>query len=86
MLQEAEEVVTPLVWQQWESELEGHPDREWVQLLIRGIKGGFRLGHDQSKVVLEKKGKSMYDAPQHSDIIREYLVKEVQNRRVWRVE
>ena len=28
----------------------------------------------------------MYDAPQHSDIIREYLMKEVQNRRVWRVE
>ena len=60
MLQGAEEVVTPLVWQQWESELEGHPDREWVQLLIRGIKGGFRLGHDQSKVVLEEKGGSMH--------------------------
>ncbi len=82
----AEEVANPLVWQQWESELDRHPDREWVELLIRGLKGGFRLGHDQSKVVLEEKGGFMYEASQHSDIIREYLEKEVQSRRVWRVE
>ncbi len=86
VLQGAEEVVTPLVWQQCESELDGHPDREWVELLVRGIKEGFRLGHDQSKVVLEETGGSMYEAVQHSDIIREYLEKEVQNKRVWRLE
>ena len=48
----AEEIVTPLIWQSWQSELEEHPDKEWVEFLVRGIKNGFRLGHDQSKVVL----------------------------------
>ncbi len=38
----AEEVVTPLVWQQWERELTDHPDREWVSFLVRGVKEGSR--------------------------------------------
>ncbi len=78
--------MTPLEWQQWERELEGHPDREWVDLLVRGIKEGFRLGHDQTKVVLEERGGSMYEVSQHRGIIKEYLEKEVRSRRVWKVE
>ncbi len=52
----AEKVVTPLLWQRWEKELEENSDREWVEFLIRGIKCGFRLGHDQSKVAIEERG------------------------------
>ena len=37
-------VITPLVWQQWEMELEDHPNKEWVQFLVRGIQQGFRVG------------------------------------------
>ena len=86
MLQGAEEVVTPLVWQQWEKELEDHPDREWVEFLVRGIREGFRLGRDQGAVTLSERGGSMYEASEHRGIIEEYLAKEVQGKRVWRVE
>ena len=82
----AEKVVTPLLWQRWEEELEEHPDREWVEFLVRGIKFGFRLGHDQSKVATEERGGSMYEASQHREIISKYLEEEVQNERVWSVE
>ena len=82
----AEKVVTHLLWQQWEEELEEHPDREWVEFLVRGIKFGFRLGHDQSKVATEERGGSMYEASQHREIISKYLEEEVQNERVWSVE
>ncbi len=85
MLQGAEEVVTPLVWQLWEEELEGHPDREWVELLVRGIKEGFRLGHEESRVVLREGSGTMYEASEHRDIISEYLEREVQSKRVWKV-
>ncbi len=81
-----EKVVTPLLWQRWEEELEEHPDREWVEFLVRGIKFGFRLGHDQSKVATEERGGSMYKASQHREIISKYLEEEVQNERVWSVE
>ena len=82
----AEKVVTPLIWHRWEKDLEEHPDREWVEYLVKGIKGGFRLGHDQNKVALMERGGSMYEAAQHREIINKYLEKEVRNERVWRVE
>ena len=43
----ADVLVMPLVWQRWEEELKDHPDREWVDFLVRGIRDGFRVGHDQ---------------------------------------
>ncbi len=85
MLQGAEEVVTPLVWQQWEEELREHPDREWVEFLVMGVREGFRLGHDQSKVVLKERRGTMYEASHHRGVIHEYLENEVQCRRIWKV-
>ncbi len=85
VLQGAEAVVTPLVWQQWEEELREHPDREWVEFLVTGVREGFRLGHDQSKVVLKERRGTMYEASQHREVIQEYLEKEVQGRRIWKV-
>ncbi len=81
----AEDVVTPLRWRVWEEELLEHPDREWVKFLVRGVKCGFRLGHDQRKVKLEQRSGTMYEATQHSTIISEYLEKEVREKRVWRM-
>ena len=83
MLSGAEDVVTPLRWRAWEEELLEHPDREWVEFLLRGVRDGFRLGHDQSDVRLERRSGTMYEATQHSTIIREYLEKEVREKRVW---
>jgi len=45
----ADVVVTLLVWQRWEEELKGHPEREWVDFLVRGIRNGFRVGHGQRR-------------------------------------
>ena len=45
-----------------------HPDKKWVEFLIRGVTEGFRLGHDQSKVRLERRSGTMYEATQHSSI------------------
>ena len=42
-------IATPLRWQVWESELRGHPDREFVQLVVGGIRDGFRIGYDYSR-------------------------------------
>ncbi len=85
MLAGAEDVVTPLWWRAWEEELLEHPDREWVEFLVRGVKCGFRLGHDQRKLKLEQRSGTMYEATQHSTIISEYLEKEVREKRVWRM-
>ncbi len=81
----ADKVVTPLKWHEWEMELRGHPDKEWVEFLIRGIREGFRLGHDQSSVVLRQRKGAMYEASQHREVISNYLEAEERANRVWRV-
>lgn len=85
VLSGAVDVVTPLKWRAWERELAEHPDREWVEFLVAGIRDGFRLGHDQRRVKLVCRRGTMYEATQHGSIISEYLEKEVRERRVWRV-
>lgn len=63
-----------------------HPDREWVEFLVRaGIKEGFRLGHDQSKTKREQRSGTMHEATQHSGVISKYLEKEVLAKRVWKL-
>ena len=62
-----------------------HPDKEWVEFLIRGVRQGFRLGHDQSKVRLVRRSGTMYEATQHSSIIGEYLEREVREKIVWKM-
>ncbi len=78
-------MITPLVWQQWERELEGHPDKEWVQFLVRGIQQGFRVGHDQSVGELRRCRGNMSSAREQRAVIQEYLDEEVEAGRIWRV-
>ncbi len=35
----AEIVVTPLEWQALSKQLKNNPDKEWVELLVRGTRG-----------------------------------------------
>ncbi len=84
-LKGAEAVITPLVWQQWEMELEDHPDKDWVQFLVRGIRQGFRVGHDQSVGELRRCSGNMCSAREQRAVIQEYLDEEVEAGRVWRV-
>lgn len=86
LLHGAMDVVTPLRWRAWEMELLEHPDRVWAELLVRGIRDGFRLGHDQTRVELVCKKGTMYGASQHGKVISDYLEKEVRERRVWRMD
>ena len=39
-------IVTPLQVPVWQKYLEGHPDGEFAQLVMDGIRDGFRVGFD----------------------------------------
>ncbi len=80
-----EEIVTPLDWKVWEEELEMHPDREWVKFLVKGIKEGFRLGHEQRNVQLRSRTKWGDSSAEVKEAVSEYLAEEVKAKRVWRV-
>ncbi len=82
----AEVVRTPLVWQEWNYELENHPDKEWVEFLVRGIRERFRIRHNQERVMLREKTGIMYEGSQHREIISKYLQVEESAGRIHKVK
>ncbi len=79
-------MITPLKWQEWSRELEEHPDKEWTEFLVRGIRQGFRLGYNQSTVTARGQSGIMYNMAKLSMAVNEYLREELEAKRVWRVE
>lgn len=81
----AESVVAPLSWRKWEEELMHHPDKEWVEFLVRDIRCDSRLGHDQARGHVQCKRRFMYKALEHKEVVTDYLGTEVASGRVWKV-
>ena len=67
---------TPLLWEAWRDELRPHLDRRFVDFLLQGIQEGFRIGFDYHCRVQPARS-NMFSAAQHSEVIDEYLEKEV---------
>ncbi len=81
----ADSVVIPLKWQEWRRELENHPDKEWVEFLVRGIRQGFQIRHNKRSGSLDSSSKNMFNAREHEAVIQDYLEEELRTGRVWRV-
>ena len=68
-------ISTPLKEGSWQVALKHHPDRHYVEYLIQGIQGGFRLGFDH-KSRCKAASRNMQSAYEHPSIIDEYITKE----------
>lgn len=75
-------IATPLRRRIWEEELEGHPDREFVRLLLDGIGGGFRIGYDYYNYSCKGCSRNMVSAAQHPEQIQQYLTSEAAAGRI----
>ena len=71
-------VITPLQLAAWESELQQHPDREFVAFILQGIVHGFRIGFDYSSKSCIGARRNMLSATQHPDPIDKYMTAEIQ--------
>ena len=68
--------VSPLNVELFEAELSRHPDKAKVNVVLQGIKEGFRLGCDKP-VTLKSERKNKLSAYQHAGVIDVYLANEV---------
>lgn len=73
-------ITTPLRLAHWESMLSSHPDREYADYIISGIRDGFRVGY--SHVVsatkpLSSARKNMHSAEENPHVVEEYLEAEL---------
>ena len=55
-------IVIPLPWQEWQMSLTTHPDRDFMNLVVTGIKEGFHVGYDYFSHTCKKSPKNMQSA------------------------
>ena len=58
-------ISTPLKWEAWATELDSHPDREYAQYIVAGIKQGFRIGFNYESHRCNSAKSNMFSAVQH---------------------
>ena len=68
-------VFMPLRLVQWESLLASHPDRDYVDYILRGIKEGFRIGFKASGSVSSVR-KNMHSAMENPQVVSAYIAEE----------
>ena len=70
----------------WQSYLSSHPDKNFVEYLLRGIKDGFRIGFRAAAVQLKSRKANMLSVFDHPQVVTEYIKEEVQANTMHRVE
>ena len=73
---------TPLQIGQWERALVNHPDQEFVSFLLRGMRGGFRIGYNRRGHSCKPVSRNMQSARLNPQVVEEYLAKEASEGRV----
>ena len=73
---------SPLRWLAWQVALRSHPDQEFTQYIVNGIREGFLVGFQYSSNRCRLAGANMGSALERPDIGRDYLAKECAEGRV----
>ena len=78
-------VSSPLVANEWEAVLAGHPDREFADFVVQGLREGFRIGFDYRRHLGEKTRKNMRSVSEHPDPIDRYVRDELRKGQLIRL-
>lgn len=68
-------VRTPLIWHAWEQKLRRHPDKDYTNYILKGIKEGFRIGVDEARVFKSAK-RNMKSSDENPEVIDKYIGKQ----------
>lgn len=69
------------MWKEWAASLAGHPDKEFADYVVSGIREGFRIGFNYSHSC-KNAARNMPYAAQQVQVVREYLANECATGRV----
>lgn len=78
-------ISSPLIPHEWEAALANHPDREFVEYVVRGIREGFRIGYDYKRQPKIKRPKNMRSADENPQPVDRYVQEEVRAGRLIRL-
>ena len=71
-----EGVRSPLQWEVWQEHLRSHPDRDYAEYLICGLRDGFRIGFDYQGHKSRSSRENMRSAVERPEVVRECIEKE----------
>lgn len=71
------QVHTPLDTQQWQAYLQHHPHADFARYILSELQHGFRIGVRQA-AQLHSATTNMLSATQNPQVIRDYLIKELE--------
>ncbi len=75
-------IITPLVAESWEQELEGHRDGDFCKYILDGIKNGFKIGFQRGRCARKSAVGNMASTMHHPEPVTEYLATEVKAGRI----
>ena len=75
-------ITTPLQAEYWADQLREHPDSEFVSLILRGIRHGFRIGFQEDRVSLIARECNMRSAELQETVVKQYLQDELRLGRI----
>ena len=78
-------ITTPLRVSAWEEALGKHPDRQFVEYVVSGLKNGFRIGFDHITSKLTSSRNNMLSAKENPHVVDEYLLHEISMDRMWKM-
>ena len=67
---------SPLRWQDWDTALADHPDRQFAEYVVCGIRHGFRIGFDYSSHTCVSARRNIQSASDHPRVVHDYLAGE----------
>ena len=67
---------TPLVVEAWQQALESHPDKDFADYIILGLKQGFHIGVDRSRPLRPAREGNLPSVRQHPSLVAEHLAME----------
>ena len=71
------EITTPLRSTEWEAQLSAHPDPEFSEFILNGIRNGFRVGFNYHSVKLKSHHKNFRSAKDQPAVVNSYLQQEL---------
>ena len=72
---------SPLDWQEWAKALAAHPDKQFAEYIVNGIRVSFRVGYNHGRSCVGA-SRNMQSARDHPEVIRVYLDEERAKGRV----
>ena len=66
---------TPLQWQAWERALRTHPDKQFTEYVVSGLREGFRVGIKYPRPC-RSSADNMHSVREHAQVVRDYLSNE----------